>query len=81
MSGVYVGMDLGTWRIVLVKKCLSALDGFRLLGRRHAYLVIFNTQMFLSGAVKQCVRSSDFLQAESYLAYMWTEPVEAWRSK
>lgn len=78
---MYAGMDLGTWRIVPAKKCSSALDGFRLLGRRHTYLVIFNAQMFLSGAAKQCVCSSDFLQAESYSAYMWTEPVEAWRSK
>lgn len=76
-----VGMDLGTGRVVPAKKCLSALDGFMLQGRRHAYTVIFNTQMFLSCAVKQCVCSSDFLQADSYSAYMWREPVEALRSK
>lgn len=81
MTGVYVGMDLSTGRIVLAKKCLSALDGFTLQSRRHAYTVIFNTQMFLSCAVKQCVCPSNFLQADSYSAYMWRESQQALRSK
>lgn len=81
MTGVYVGMDLGTGRIVPSKKCLSALVGFTLQGGRHTYTVIFNTQMFQSCAVKQYVCLSDFLQADSYSAYMWREPVEALRSK
>jgi len=68
MTGVYVGMDFSTGRTVLAKNCLSALDGFTQQSRRHAYTVIFNTQMFLSCAVKQCVRPSDFLQAYSYTA-------------